>query len=398
MLATTTTTTAIATLDQAIPLHQEVRWGAKPGDPTTITLHSVRDHLARERAFADPGWIVRPAAQLRVGFGDGKRRALCATVDARGGELAYGAPHGFTDHGLKALARFVLPAHGMKTINALCAIDAHGAKAADLTWNKLASTQTEKPLYLRTWNVVDPHTGREARVIRHACSSQYAEIDNLEVVQHLLDLSELSSLPVLSYMKTDTAMRIRFALDPIDRFALHKPIRMIEVWNSEVGSRSVSLCDGIWFGKCTNGMASFERGHRVTVQHRGDREAQLAKLVGKIDTVKLRATGLANAYNDSLNASIDNAHQFMADIFDGVLTGQQLNRSVEALDDATTARDSHGAPRLLASVIDAVTLAAQAEIDLFRQQQMEAAAMEAMFVGLKRVENGQIMTRIADDA
>jgi len=385
-----TTTTALAiretpeALSQAIPLHHDVHWGAKPGDLTTLVLSDVRDHLQRERTFADPRWIRRLPAHVRVGFGDGSRRAGMREVSSVGGELSYGELHTFTDHGLKSLARHVLPAHGLKTINALCETGAAGAKVADLAWNQIA-TASPKPVELRTWNVMDPTTGRKVRAVR-AAFTKYGEVDNLELVDELMDFDDLSSLPVLAYTKTDTAMRIRFALDPIDQFELGRPIRMVEAWNSEVGCRSVGLCGGLWWGKCTNGMASWEADNRWSWRHTGNVQRIRDGLPGAITEIKLKATGLAEQYEQSLSAAIDDAHGFMVDIFADTLTGEQIERASVALTDPTTARHSTGRP-LLASVIDAVTLAAQAEIDLFRQQQMEGGAMQALRVGIQRAND-----------
>lgn len=371
-------------LSQAIPLHHDVRWGAKPGDLTTLRLTDVRDHLQRERNFAKPAWIRRLPGHLRVGFGDGTRRAGLREVSVVNGELAYGDLHTFTDHGLKALGSRVLPPHGMKTIRALCATGAQGAKVADMAWAKLSSTHTA-PVDLRTWNVLDPTTGVTVRAVR-AAFTKYSEVDNLELVEALMDFSDLSGLPVLAYTKTDTAMRVRFALDPIDQFALHKPIRMVEAWNSEVGCRSVGLCGGLWWGKCANGMASWTPDNRWTWRHTGNVQRIRDGLPGAITEIKMKATGLAKQYDDSLNTVIDNAHDFMADIFSDMLTKEQVERATVALDDPTTARHVNGRP-LLASVVDAVTLAAQSEIDLFRQQQMEGGAMHALRVGFQRLND-----------
>jgi hypothetical protein len=66
------------------------------------------------------------------------------------------------------------------------------------------------------------------------------------------------------------------------------------------------------------------------------------------------------------------------------LTPNHIAASVKALDDTTTTPGSK-----LASVVDAITLAAQAE-DLETQDMMEVAASKIMFRGLRMARNNII--------
>ena len=126
--------------------------------------------------------------------------------------------------------------------------------------------------------------------------------------------------------------------------------------------------------------------NRWTWRHTGNVQRIIDGLPGAITEIKMKTTGMAEQYAASLDTAIDDAHAFMVDIFADILTGTQIERASVALDDPSTARSASGRP-LLASVVDAVTLAAQSEIDLFRQQQMEGSAFEALRVGLRRRED-----------
>lgn len=376
-------------LSQALPLTRQVSWRSKPGDPVAHSLEDVHAHLQQQRQRQRPAWLNRSPSNLRVAFGDGARRATIQPLEVHGPRSYFGAERVFTEHGLRSLARHVLPAHGMRTVNALLATNARaprtpmgqpsGTMAADLLWMQLARVQDTKPITLREYTTVDPATGKDVRAIR-AAFTRYTEIDNLEFVEDLLSFSDLANLPVLSFVETDTAMRLRFALEPIDRFDLHKPIPMVEAWNSEVGRRSLGFCSGLWWGKCTNGMASWEVGNRWTWRHTGNRARIRQEIPQAITEVKIKTRGLAEQYEQAIGTALDDAHRWMTQTLggrDGVLSSEVIDAASLALDHPTT----HPG-RMLASVVDAITLVAQRQIDLYEQQRIESAAMYALRRGL----------------
>lgn len=73
---------------------------------------------------------------------------------------------------------------------------------------------------------------------------------------------------VIEYKLTSTEMRLRIADEPIE---LDKPVKMIEVWNSETGHRSLSFWGRLWKLICSNGMAVTHKDYgRARYTHVGD--------------------------------------------------------------------------------------------------------------------------------
>ena len=255
-----------------------------------------------------------------------------------------------------------------------------------MVWDKFAGTK-EKVRMIRTINM---RVGEETRRVIRSCHSQeYAAYSNLEFVQDMLDHAEdYSELPVLDWRVTDTGMRLRFAAidaptavlrhwDP--SALLDQPIPMIEAWNSEVGCRRVGLRGGMWRLVCTNGMGHWDDNREWKWIHRGKASRIQDGVRSAFEDLFTTANGVVDAYKTALDVSIDDAYLWMERELTkgGRATKKQITASQAGLTHPTTS-----AGGTLGSVVDAITLAAQSEPDIFSQYELERTASYAMQRGL----------------
>jgi hypothetical protein len=222
-------------------------------------------------------------------------------------------------------------------------------------------------------------------MIRAVVSEKYADYSNLQYVQTLLDHGGdlIRNANVLEMRVTDDLMRLRVAIDPFAE--VNKPIRMVELWNSEVAKRRVSLRSGIYKLICTNGMGHWDKANDHSWVHRGETGKFRDRVESAVKGAITDASGVVHMYEMAINTVINKAFEFMtAQMTLEGLTPNHIAASVKALDDTTTTPGSK-----LASVVDAITLAAQAE-DLETQDMMEVAASKIMFRGLRMARNNII--------
>lgn len=341
-----------------------VNHGSKPGKLTTMHLEEVRDYLTRLVDKQQPRDLERSLDQLHINF-SGKRmtaRLLNPTgLDADEMLVStLGAQH---------LAQHVLPPRFFSGLRALANMDEQGEKLATVTWAKFASQQ-DRPRMLRTVNI---RTDKGAqRMIRSVHSQDYGAYSNLEFVQDLLDnAGSLTARPVIDLRVTDGAMRLRFAADEIE---LHKPVRMFEAWNSEVGMRRVGLRGGMWKLVCTNGMGNWDGKSEYNWIHRGDADRIRRGVQSAVDNIATSAAGVVEAYQRAMNVAIDDAYQWLErELGMFQFTQERVDKAKQALTDPTTTPGF-----TLASAVDSVTLIAQQETDLFLQEQMEQAAAKML--------------------
>jgi hypothetical protein len=348
-------------------------------------LEAVRDTLRKRRAAQDPIDIERSVHSLHVRFGDGAHRATGQFLKVHG----LGEPLAFTEDGLRQFVNDATPAGWkMQTFDSLIAADGDkGRKLADVNL-ALLTRDDHRIRMFRTIRMRDPHTGGVVRAIRANVSQGYATFDNLEFVEAMLASADMRNLPVLSHHETDRHFRLRFALAPIERIELNKPVPMVEAWNSETAHRSYGFSWGTWKLVCTNGMTHYSRDAEYRWRHVGDNTKFAARIDNALTEMRTRTSGVLAQYDNALDVAIDNAYAWIEETLGGRLTAEQVTRSQAALQDPTTTPGG-----LLASVVDAVTLAAQAEIDLHAQAEMERVGHWAMQRGLSAAKDGYLTTR-----
>jgi|ETNvirenome_6_85_1030632.scaffolds.fasta_scaffold04478_4 hypothetical protein len=354
--------------------------GARPDAPTTFHLEEVRDYLAKLERLQDPRDPERSLDQLHIDFSEGHMHARFLAEDGIEDLKML-----VTANGAAQLAREVLPSRFFPGLRTLAGLDMTGGKLASMVWQRF-SRGAEKPRMIRTINM---KVGGEVRRVIRSCHSQgYASYSNLQFVQDMLDhAGDFAELPVLDWRVTDSMMRLRFAgIDPAlavlrnwDAGALlHEPVPMVECWNSEVGRRRVGLRGGMWRLVCTNGMGHWDDRKEWNWIHRGDAARIQAGVYSAFKDLITSANGVVDAYNESLEVSIDDAFAWMEEELKRTKVPERfIVEAQKALTDPTTTPGGN-----LASVVDAITLTAQGERDLVQQYDMERSAARVMRRGL----------------
>jgi hypothetical protein len=280
----------------------------------------------------------------------------------------------------------VLPGYFFTGLKQLAQMDMSGARLATQVWDKFAAQQTTVANKVRT---IRMKVGSEVyRVIRSCVSQEYADYSNLEFVQDILDnAGEYSNLPVVDWRVSDSGMRIRFAAMDSAFFGfanldqsvlLEEPLPMVEAWNSEVGRRRVGLRAGMWRLASTSGLGHWNAVTEYNWTHRG----RTSRIQTGVQTAYSNLFSSANevilAYQEARSITIDNAEvwmeqelKLMPDVPKRVIVA-----SISALTDPTTTKGG-----VLASVVDAITLAAQSETDIFSQHDIERAASRLLMKG-----------------
>lgn len=367
----TTNHGAPSALPQGIPSRRLIDWSTPRGVLSTRDLETVRDDLRERRRMQAPVDHTRTLGQCHLRFGDGTRRAAVQFMEPGG----LGEPMVLTHHALRAFGREVLPGRGLDFLLEQIDLGEGGRKLSDMSFAGFSRAHGHTPRMIRTLTLRDPATGKPARAIRSVHSTDYAPYDNLEFVEDLLS-GGYASHPLVSIVESDQGLRLRFLLG--ESAEVGKPIPMLEAWNSETGSRAVTVKPGMFRLVCTNGAGTWEESATFRWIHRGDRERIRTGVKDAITELRTSAAGVVKAYEDALEVSIDDAYAW----FERAAAGEDLTK-VEAanvrtaMHDETTTRGG-----LLASVVDAVTLAAQSAIDEFEQERMEQIGARLLRRGL----------------
>jgi hypothetical protein len=176
-------------------------------------------------------------------------------------------------------------------------------------------------------------------------------------------------------------MRLRFASQAggadLIRENPHDPIPLVEAWNSEVGMRRVVLRAGMWKLICTNGMGSWKESTEYNWIHKGNSSRIKEGVRDAFTNLLTTSNGVVDAYKNALHISVDNAFEWM----EAQLRGQKMpDRVIIGAQKALTHPTTTPGGRL-ASVIDAITLVAQDEADIFDQYEVERSAARILAAG-----------------
>jgi len=361
-----------------IPRRTLSAWSSPRGDLQTRHLESIRDELRARKMLQAPIDVERSYHAAHVRFDTDDGRARIQFVKANGlGEALH-----LTHDGLLDFCGDALPAGWTyRTVKALVDAGDKGRKLAGV--NVALLTQGNEQV--RTFRTIKMRDGDNiVRAVRAVVSQGYAAYDNLDLVEDLLATPDFRDLPVLSYHETDRTMRLRFLLDGSEP-TLDKPVPIVEAWNSETGRRSAGLSYGIWKLICTNGLAHYDRSASYRWRHYGDPSRIRRGISSALEEIGARTSGMLVEYDNALEVAIDDAAAWLEETLGGRISAEQVARSVTALSDETTTPGG-----LLASVIDAVTLAAQEETSIDAQYDMEREAHYALRIGLQRASEGKL--------
>ena len=349
---------------------------------STTTIKAVYDKLIRRKRDSKPYDIQRMPRTCHVRFGnpdaDGRATLQFITADGLSDELFY-----FTDLGLRGLAVRVTGAKWLDKMEQQVQWDRGPAMAsADFAHFNINNPSSEK---VRTFRIehrmgVTTYQSKELPVIRAVLGENYCTYDNVDFVKELKSNPLTKNLPVISHDESDTMMRIRFALDPLpeDGMEVGVPIRMLEAWNSEVGQGSTRLITGLFTPHCLNGLHSTSREHTWRHIHAGTKERFDEFVASAIDEVFVVSSGMLEQYNAAVAITCDDLYKWSKDkLLAMYITGKSCARVEKALEDPRTRQDSS-----LAQLVDACTLAAQSERDLYQQSRLENAAYQLLKKGL----------------
>lgn len=368
-----------------------------------LHLEGIRDRLAKQVALQDPRDIVRTPSQMRLEWHPEINRATLGILGgpprwmAEDRMLAEGGAFAdvdgldpterlvFTRHGLRRYLAEVYGGHARPLLDRLVkATDDRkaGATVANMAGALLSHGLDKQPLQLRTVRTRDPVSGGIVRAVRGVFRS-YTAFDDLDYVQALLDSSATRDLPVLAYRRGDDGMRLKFALDPIDRVDLNTPITTIDAWNSESGGgrpASTVLQGGVWKLICTNGMATTERGAVFRWVHSGNRRRVADGVPQAVAEIRTKADGLVERYRAAVEVQIDDAWRWLQGALDGL--GASVNDETSEAIERAISHETATPGRMLASTVDAVSWVAHEQADQFRQRELEELSVRIMARGL----------------
>lgn len=245
-------------------------------------------------------------------------------------------------------------------------------------------------------------TGAKVRVIDGLVTEGYAPLSH----DTALSMAAQHFGPdrnVIEYKVTTTEMRLRIADEPIE---LGKPIKMIEVWNSETGHRSLSFWGRLWRLVCTNGMAVTEKDYgRARYTHVGDMWERVAS------DLPSRLAGMQRAMDEG-RERYEQAEQTRIDWAPEVKAAERVGGPVEEfVHQVNKARKTRIPDRVLAKVcesglhdatsheygtlagaVDGITRVAQDE-DPGMQKLLEDIAFDVLQRGLRKREHDLIPVR-----
>jgi len=354
-----------------------------------LHLEAVRDHVNNLNSIVQPTDLERPLDQAFFRY-DSDGFGTLSFADISGG-MREGMR--MTKWALTQLAQKVLPGNGLKFMEGLRRLGETGRSMSEINWAIFLREQI-KPSKVRTLFL--PHHGH---TIRAVVSQQYATTDNIDVLNALLESPIARELPVLSIKVTEDALRIRLGLDPegptddsMETLRTHGPIPMLEIWNGETGRSSTNGRAGLWKLVCLNGMTGFDSGgmnYRWIHSGGAGRTEEVQNGVKEmLEASQIKTSGTVEAYKVAQDTAVQNAKVLLMAWSSDMamkLTQEQTYRSIDALDDPTTTPGGS-----LASVVDGITLAAQAEQDMFSQFKMEQFAGRVMARGLREAKNGKL--------
>ena len=363
-----------------VPDRRLIQAGAKRGmKPTTLHLEEVRGMVVKQNAAQAPENVERSFEHLHMDFTGGRVTAKFLSPRGMGEELLV------HENAYSQMAQGVLPGRGGSFLLEQARLSDAGEKLSTMSWAEFRKGN-DKPRLFRTAQMRDAD-GTVRRMIRSQHSQGYATYDNVQFVNDLLSNSpELAQMGVIGFHVMDTGMRLRF-VDADGDLPLRQPVPMVEAWNSEVGRRRVGLLGGMFRLVCTNGMGAWDKKSEFHWRHYGDADRISGGVKSAIEEIRTSASGVVDLYNKALNVGIDDAFAWMMGELEAAgATTAQRDRARVALTDPTTTEGG-----LLASVVDAVTLAAQEESDLFAQAEVEQFGARLLRRGLTAARDGRIL-------
>lgn len=276
--------------------------------------------------------------------------------------------------------------------------DARAFEAANLML-RMWTQRVDKTL---RWRVCSRRiNGEVVRVLDGVVTENYAPLSNADALGLAVDHFG-GDRNVIDYRLTTNEMRLRIADAPIK---LNKPVKMIEVWNSENGHRSLSFWGRLWRLVCTNGMAVTHKDYgRARYVHVGDMAQRVneqlpSQLVGIRRAMGEGLDMYAQALDTRIRWDSTTPVESKLGAVETYITEVNAKRKTRASDrqlqavfdnglrDATS--NDYGT---LAGAVDGMTRAAQSE-DLDGQKLLEDIALDLLQRGLRERQGELIRVR-----
>jgi hypothetical protein len=246
--------------------------------------------------------------------------------------------------------------------------------------------------------------GEVVRVLDGVVTDGYAPLGHDEALAMTVDHFG-GDRSVIEYRLTTNEMRLRIADEPIE---LGKPVKMVEVWNSENGHRSLSFWGRLWKLVCSNGMAVTHKDYgRARYVHIGDMRQRVDEQLPAqlIDIRRAMGEGV-ELYAEAERTRIEWAPGTITVKEDDLgpvetfITETNKTRTTKIPDRVLDQvferglRDETSSPYgTLAGAVDGITRVAQDEDDLSMQKLLEDIAFDVMQRGLAQRERELIRVR-----
>ena len=251
------------------------------------------------------------------------------------------------------------------------------------------------------WRIVNRKVnGQIEKVLDAVVSDKYAPLSHVEALQIAADHFG-TDRNVIEYRLTTTEMRLRIADEPIQ---LGKPIKMLEVFNSETGHRSLSFWGRLWKLICSNGMAATLRDHgRARFNHVGEMRPRVENILPE-QLIGIRQSmfegGEIRKQAADVRLAWEGESTSSAGVVEAFITAENERRKVKMNGRQLKAVFDHGVPDetsgeygTLSFVENAITRGAQ-ELDSMRAQRlMEDIAFDVLQRGLKQRDGDLIHVR-----
>lgn len=354
--------------DLVIPNRVLVRRSYNPGSGESVA--QVCDLFSKMEALKDPKDLIMPSQRLHVEFKEGRMFAGRITP---GGVQA--GEYLFTRVGARTLSTKILPPRGFGTLRHLAAIDGQGEKLATLAWAKFASALEDDSSMVRTVNA--NVNGKPTRVIRSVHSSNYAPYSNLEFLRAVLDFGQhFAKCEVIHYAVTDEVMRVRLRGEETNGL-----VPVVELWNSEVGQRSVVLSSGLYNLRTESVVAHWASTGSKTWIHRGNPDRIAKELQAAFSTMFKAADDIRDMYVASLDAAIDDAVSWLEGMLDNRLGLAQIKAAKDNLVHASVTKGGK-----VATLVDAVSLVGAHTSDPEEAAKVEAVAGLVLLQGVRKAK------------
>jgi len=238
--------------------------------------------------------------------------------------------------------------------------------------------------------------GEVVRVLDGVVTEGYTPLSNADALALTVDHFG-GDRNVIDYRLTTNEMRLRIADEPIE---LGKPVKMVEVWNSETGHRSLSFWGRLWKLICSNGMAVTHKDYgRARYTHVGEMVERVRdQLPGQLAGIRRAMGEGVELYAEAERTRIEWAPGTITVKEDDLgpvetfITETNKTRPTKIPDRVLDQvferglRDETSSPYgTLAGAVDGITRVAQDE-DLSSQKLMEDIAFDVLQRGLRMRE------------